>query len=304
MSDVELCAQPDETPVDGVNVQAAPLLAWMAERERIFVARSSGAATPWTGDPILAQFRFCNVRREDDAATRWFRESVRGPLAEDGAAVLAATLIFRWFNRPEVGQRLLEAGAFERGRWPRAGIEAALRKAGPPWTTGAYRIGSPRGRDKLAGLCDMVEAALPAVPALAAAIQGDGTLEGAHRELERTVAYLGPFSAYEVVCDLRHTCLLRAAPDVCTWGHAGPGARRGLNRLHGRPVVARLAQTQALGEMRALLARARQRRWPWSLEMREIEGALCEYDKHERAAAALRRGERPRLRPFRGGVVG
>jgi hypothetical protein len=42
------------------------------------------------------------------------------------------------------------------------------------------------------------------------------------------------FMAYEVVTDLRHTRYLRNATDIMTWANAGPGAKRGLNRLLGR----------------------------------------------------------------------
>ena len=50
----------------------------------------------------------------------------------------------------------------------------------------------------------------------------------------RDFPYMGPFMAYEVVTDLRHTYLLRDANDIMTWANAGPGAMRGLNRLTGR----------------------------------------------------------------------
>ena len=50
----------------------------------------------------------------------------------------------------------------------------------------------------------------------------------------RDYPYMGPFMAYEVVTDLRHTHLLENATDIMTWANPGPGAMRGLNRLTGR----------------------------------------------------------------------
>ncbi|MCH8326754.1 MAG: hypothetical protein IIB83_09405, partial [Bacteroidetes bacterium] len=46
---------------------------------------------------------------------------------------------------------------------------------------------------------------------------------------------IGPLIAYEFVCDLRYTDILRNATDTCTWCNIGPGAERGLSRM-GMPV--------------------------------------------------------------------
>ncbi len=87
--------------------------------------------------------------------------------------------------------------------------------------------------------------------------------------------------AYEVVTDLRHTRYLRNAPDIDTWAVAGPGAIRGLHRLHGRPYKRALSQEQACAEMRELLAMSRTALPDFvpPLELREIEHSLCETDK-------------------------
>ena len=47
------------------------LLYWVTERESIRIQRLQGKAPPWTDDPILRQYRFCNVRRMDDAVSQW-----------------------------------------------------------------------------------------------------------------------------------------------------------------------------------------------------------------------------------------
>jgi len=107
---------------------------------------------------------------------------------------------------------------------------------------------------------------------------------------------IGDFGAYEIVCDLRWTKLLDKAPDTMEWANPGPGAMRGLNRLHGRDVKRHVPREQYIREMRELLYVSHQfwptpsEHWP-ALEMREIEHTLCEFDKYER----VRLGEgRPR----------
>lgn len=63
----------------------------------------------------------------------------------------------------------------------------------------------------------------------------DESLQSAHQYLQSFPA-IGDFQAYEIVTDLRHTYVLENAPDILTWANAGPGAKRGLNRIFGRPI--------------------------------------------------------------------
>jgi hypothetical protein len=50
------------------------------ERYKIKLAKDAGKPAPWTKDPVLATAYFCNVFREDDRTTVWFREEVRNKL--------------------------------------------------------------------------------------------------------------------------------------------------------------------------------------------------------------------------------
>jgi hypothetical protein len=103
------------------------------------------------------------------------------------------------------------------------------------------------------------------------------------------------FMAYEVVTDLRHSKYLENADDILTWANAGPGAKRGLNRIHGRLLEQTIKPRQLTIEMQELLDMAGDYIGSFlpDLEMREIEHCLCEYDKYER----VRLGEgRPRAK--------
>src|SRR5690606_23942233 len=122
------------------------------------------------------------------------------------------------------------------------------------------------------------------------------TLEGAWKLFQepRYVGW-GPFMAYEVVTDLRHTRYLRNAPDIYTWANAGPGAIRGLNRLYGRELGAKPKPEQTNAEMLKLMIELNDLDEPGfnatfgepcdvnpRFEMRDIEHSLCEFDKYER----------------------
>jgi hypothetical protein len=88
------------------------------------------------------------------------------------------------------------------------------------------------------------------------------------------------FMAYEVVTDLRHTKYLENAEDIMTWANPGPGAKRGLNRIHGRELEKSIPKAQLISEMKELLDLCNMA--PLPLEMRDIEHCLCEFDKYER----------------------
>jgi len=63
---------------------------------------------PWTDDPILSSKRFTNVKREDDATTRWMRLHWTGPNAAnaDVGETIFNCALFRYFGTPELAARL------------------------------------------------------------------------------------------------------------------------------------------------------------------------------------------------------
>lgn len=309
------------------NAQARPFFEYAREREAIRIRRETeGRPRPWSEDPIFQRYRFCNVYREDDATTRWFRQWVRDPLSEKPEVLLATTL-FRWFNRTTTGDAIFrQIGDYtENARglvttaWEQyleddrtESLRTAItRMCGDgPYVTGAYIIKSPDGMNKLDGVLDSLanfrhgDPVAQIIPrGWAPTKQAMGWYEMATKKLDgsinysmeqmwdwlRRFPYLGKFTAYEIVTDLRHTALLRDAPDIYTWANAGPGAVRGLNRLHGRKLGASNNGYVAVCEMRELLALARDEFrdvWPnregQPVEMRDIEHTLCEFDKYER----------------------
>lgn len=240
------------------------------ERHSIFLRRKNGMARPWTADPVMQTYRITNVFRELDKTTQWFRQHVRDPL-RDKPEVLLATVIFRWFNRIATGEAIFcQRGLFNKGNATAfetflEGNDASVFKFAAqayigmdgPYCTGAYMITSPQGFDKLSGMCEVIRRFCASTRRdeiismdlpwrgyadLALKNQGIMTLEQAWRWL-REFEFQGPFHAYEVVTDLRHTALLDHAPDIMTWANPGPGAQRGLNRIHGRRKAAVEGQT-------------------------------------------------------------
>tara|TARA_R110000803_G_scaffold42102_1_gene90343 strand:+ start:1058 stop:1984 length:927 start_codon:yes stop_codon:yes gene_type:complete len=259
---------------------------WQVERENIRLQKEvSKLPAPWTDDPILQEFKFCQVFREDDRTTRWFREHIREPLTNN-KDVLMATVIFRWFNHIDTGRTLIKHDLLR--NWDRKKAIEEITKQ-PKWVTGAYIIKTPNGMDKVTGVAECISHMWNERHSLLDKLEkGTGTLEECWERL-RDYPYMGPFMAYEVVTDLRHTYLLKDAEDKLTWANAGPGAMRGLNRLTGRDLGFSKRSHDWNYEMQCLLAEVSERlpvhitrRNDMAYEMREIEGGLCEFDKYSR----------------------
>ena len=283
------------------------LSSYMQERQTVFLKKTAGEPWPWTKDPILQEWSFCNVFREDDTVTIWIRENIREPYA-DHPNLWFMLAIARTINWPPALQRLIDGG--ER-TWPLNanwcplaaadvidGMVAHNEKA----YTGAYMIRAESDPNKPWYYWTKAQYIFKIVlgrlwedyPSLTEVIENATTLEEMWRAISTNSRYVGwgPFMTYEVVTDLRHTRYGRDATDIYTWANAGPGALRGLNRIHGRPL--KQSVRKPVTEMRELLLEV-QDEWPddWpKLEMRDIEHSLCEYDKYLRT----REGGRPRAK--------
>lgn len=262
---------------------------WIQERHRIFEKKKRGLSREyWTEDPILMSFKFTNPYRENDKTTVWFREKMRDPLKDDNK-VLMATVIFRWFNLIQTGETLLKNNLHI--EWDSELARQEIKKQ-DQYVTGGYIIKTPDGKDKVDGVIWCIEQILKDENKLISDFIEATRLETAW-EIFQEYPYLGAFMSYELVSDLRWTHFFRNATDIMSWANAGPGAMRGLNRIHGRDLNYKRRTHKWNDEMYELLQISRERIGDWmpKLEMREIEHSLCEFDKYER----VRNGEgRPR----------
>jgi hypothetical protein len=263
-----------------------PLFYWVREREHIRARKENGAPPPFTTDPILATYRFCNVRREDDLVTRWIDTNIRKRFAGHPNLWLMLC-IARQINWPNTIQQLIDMGA-----WPNvenfqpAEITMVLnnwKMVGEKVYTGAYMISAPstKGADKQAYIAETVIGDLwRRRDIFERHFAGVPTLHRTHELIMRSNGW-GAFMAYQAVVDMRFTPLLNQADDISTWAAAGPGTLRGLNRLHGRGVNYIVSQGQALSEMRDIYKVVQQETCV-QMDFSDVPNILCETDKYLR----------------------
>lgn len=265
---------------------------WINERHRIYLNRTNGQSKPWTHDKIFQQYKFTNVFRELDRTTIWMRENLTRPndTPANAELMIMNCAVFRFFGTILFGESLGWLRSWQPARVQKLALR--LLDGGSRIFTGAYMITTfHHAERKPIFLVQKVLTPLWSdIPRIAETAFASRSLESTCNALRENYGFSASgFMAYEVISDLRHTSVLRGAKDVNLWTNAGPGALRGLNRIHERPINHKISSTQALKEMQELWSIAQRANGPVErhvprthFEMREIEHSLCEFDKYMR----------------------
>jgi len=250
---------------------------WITERESIRRQREYGAGPPWTSDDILRKYRFCNVRREDDAVTRWIAKFWRNPNVDDPYLPRAITLA-RMVNWPPT----LKAMGYPKP-YNAEHIVSVIHqqeRKGKAWSS-AYIV-STNGKpiNKAVYIAQVVSKGVPPWPTLAKA---GNSLQAVHTRLMECHG-LGSFLAAQVVADLKNTPghPLQKAPDWKTWAAEGPGSKRGLRRyfgVKGMPTNGFLPNLWIMADE----VRPRLPRYLRDICMQDWQNVMCEFDKYRRA---------------------
>lgn len=283
---------PDETmelPKSNVD----DFVSFITERHRIYLRRAAGQPPPWTDDPILQEFKFCNPYRENDRATVWLRKEWYEPHHDD-PYLFFAMIVARWCNRLPT----LDVLGYP-VPWNRKLYEETLNSLPKPvWETGAYRTPNVKGMSKIAGQATLLDAIWKDRDQIAPAI-GE-TLAGTRQVLSSYPGFgsgkqtgSGDFLAGQIVADLKMFEPLRSAPDYWTWAVPGPGSKPGLNWVLGRDPKTSWDVYDWVIHARKLRKEVSQR-WPseWTpLCLQNIQNCLCEFNKlcRIRNGAKLRR---------------
>jgi len=269
---------------------------YMNERESIRKAKEADRPKPWTSDPILQRNRFTNVLRADDRTTRWAIHNWYIPLGNyPKKMILINCALFRLFGLIETAEEIgyltdLSPESLEAKRlqvWNRY-------SKGKKTFTSAYII--TNGGAQMPKINYVFNVALAAFIRKAQAMAD--VAEKTHSwkdvvDIVRTCAGLGGsgFVAKEIIQDAILAGVFGGPPiDAMTWSPIGPGARRGLNRVCGRPADFKQKEALYLEEMKEMFTKvaesgllADHTSKPFDrLDLHGMQFNLCEYDKYLR----------------------
>lgn len=274
---------------------AGAFFKFMTAREALRVAKESGAPWPWSPDAILTAWKFTNVKREHDRTTVWMRKNWTGPNeGRPPGEIIFNCALFRYFGTSEFAEAL--GWRYDWDPHEVAALAAARMTRGERVFTGAYIIPTLGHRGpKAEAVAHLILSPLWKARDRLAKIAADTRSWRATAEALRVLPGFGGsgFMAKETLQDAIQTPALAAVTDRDKWCPAGPGARRGLNRLANRPLNAAVSEEKLVTEMVALLdlSRAHPVNGLPPLELHDVQFQLCEFDKYER----VRKGEgRPR----------
>jgi hypothetical protein len=246
---------------------------WISEREKIRVKKEAGEMRPWTADPILDKYRFCNVRRENDKVTRWIRRNWSKP--EHPNFILAMT-IARLVNWPETLEEL--GFPYEWSEEHFIGTIDRRHFSGKKTWSSAYIV-STNGHATPKPIY-VARAVLNPISARCAAGQWPTPLRGLYGAL-RGFQGVGSFIAGQIVADAKNTVDSSwwDAEDWYEFVVPGPGSKRGLARLLGKPAPYTLSDTLFMKHFDVAATAARE---VAHLCRQDIQNCLCEFDKYMR----------------------
>jgi hypothetical protein len=257
------------------------LIYWIKEREAIRVRRTTGETAPWTTDPILREWSFCNVRREDDRVTRWIAANWREPNCNH-PDLFFAMIVARLINWPDTLAELGLPLPWDPQRFLKTIL--ARKDRGELCYGPAYKIGTGGIQaQKSTYQAELVFTPLWARRKALRPVAGMSLLEW-HARLMQTNG-LASFMAAQVVADMKYVAPLATARDWMTFAASGPGSRRGLNRVLERSVDAPWREDDwrsALRKLHIAITPELEAAGVRNLHAQDFQNCLCEFDKMER----------------------
>ena len=277
-----------------------------AERQAIFERRIKGAVPPWSKDPILQEYKFCNVYRAADRVSQYLITNIAS--SKPGGTLddqLFQIIAFRMFSKIETWETLkLLLGKpptikdLVSGR-----LVAALNKTkalNGGLYTGAFILCANNAfghAEKHLNHVDLFKHMF-VKDALASRLRNAKSLKDVYDLLHR-YPLMGDFMSYQIAIDLNYSNQINFSEnDFC---QVGPGAMRGINKAFlnlgsytPNEIVLWMVERQK-AEFKRLNLPFRGL-WGRTLHAIDCQGLFCELDKYCRVAAPELQSQRKRIK--------
>jgi hypothetical protein len=277
-----------------------------AERQGVFERRAAGLPGPWTEDPIIQTFKFCNVFRAADRVSQY----LIGHVIYDGQPVSERDLLFRIvafriFSSIETWSGLetsLGRQPLVTDLWDGSFLEAldATKAANGGLYTGAFILCatnafgfSEKHRNHVALFQQMF-----LEDELVQMVSSSSQLAGVFNSL-KSYPLIGDFMAYQLAIDINYSELTHFSES--SFVQAGPGALRGIKKVfestgglsHSEAIMWMVEhQTEEFNR----LGLSFQGLYGRPLQAIDCQGLFCEVDKYCREAVPDLRSARSRIK--------
>ncbi|MGB1697350.1 MAG: nucleotide kinase domain-containing protein [Thermoplasmatota archaeon] len=276
-----------------------------SERQKIFNARAENLRGPWTEDPILQQYKFCNVFRASDRVSQYMIRDVCYDEYDSIEDQVFNTLAFRFFSKPETWNKLkaklggqiklqhLESGEFENelGR---------LKRTGQTMYTSAFILCATKAYGHSEKFRNHVELFKHMFldNGLGKELPSKQSLESIVETL-REYPLMGDFMSYQVAIDLNYLPQINFSEN--DYVVAGPGALRGIRKAFpdvspkdSVNVIRHMVESQ--DEKFEEFGYEFQGLWGRKLHAIDCQGLFCELDKYTREAMPELKSARKRIK--------
>lgn len=263
------------------------------EREAIRLARENGYEKPWTIDPILEKYRFCNIRRRDDRVTQWLMSHIYDQRCnhQDLWFIAAICRLINWpptlkmLDYYEVLPDTVEK--FDANKF--VSVIEEIVDAGGKAYTGSYMIypGRETGSSKSDFIArKILEPLVQLAPEVREAVSYK-TVDEVVSTLSSSFG-LSTFMAGQIAADLSYYDeQLGRAVDLYEFAPLGPGSQAGLNYLMGNKIEMPWKQ----GEFNRALIRVNERIKKdcgiMDLTLHDVQNCMCEASKYFRTVLGV-----------------
>lgn len=275
------------------------------ERQNIFWKKLNGEEAPWTNDPILQEFKFCNSYRVNDRVSQYLLKNViyNGKKYDD-EDMLFRIILFKLFNKESTWELLLSnfnditLKNFDINKYSEV-LEQAISN-GIKIYNDAYiscankAFGYDRKHDNhLALLNKMFN-----VDKMQNRIVLCKTMEGAFNII-KSYPLIGDFMAYQLVTDINYSTVVLWQEDEFTV--AGPGSLRGIKKcfiekgtMSNEDIIRYMYEHQEEEFKRLNLNFKKIGNRP--LQLIDCQNIFCELDKYCRQALPYLKSNRSKIK--------
>lgn len=275
------------------------------ERQNIFWKKLNGEPAPWTDDPILQEYKFCNSYRVNDRVSQYLLKNViYNGKKYNNDDILFRIILFKLFNKESTWELLINnfgeitLKTFNKSEFSKVlenAISSGIKIYNDAYISCANKVfGYERKHDNHLALLNKMFFE----DKIQGKLVGCKTMEQAF-DILKSYPLIGNFMAYQLVTDINYSEVVNWREDEFTV--AGPGSMRGIKKcfisrgaLSNEDIIRYMFEHQDEEFKRLNLNFKRIGNRP--LELIDCQNIFCELDKYCRQALPELKSNRTKIK--------